>query len=65
MGTFGELFPGRKLRSEAGAEGTGEPADRGPVDLDSGVVRLGGRRQAEHRTQAAEADTSKTVSRPE
>lgn len=60
MGTFGELFPGRKLRSEAGQDGNGEPADLGPVDLDSGVVRLGRRRPAEHRTQADEADTSQS-----
>jgi hypothetical protein len=58
MGTFGELFPSRKLRSDGGQDGTGEPADHGPLDLDSGVVRLGRRRPAEHHSQDEEADTS-------
>jgi hypothetical protein len=59
MGTFGELFPGRKLRNDADRDGTGERDDRGPLDLDSGVVRLGRRRPAEQRAQDDEADTGK------
>lgn len=41
MGMLGELFPGRKLRDEAGEDGDGQPV-REPwdIDLDSGVVRL-------------------------
>ena len=41
MGTFGELFPGPKLRKESSdEEGSGELEDTGPLDLDSGVIRL-------------------------
>ncbi len=60
MGTFGELFPGQKLRSEAGQDGNGEAADQNSVDLDSGVVRLSRRRPAEHCTQADKEDTSQS-----
>lgn len=41
MGVIGELFPGRKLKDEAGQAGDGQthrPALE--LDLDSGVVRL-------------------------
>ncbi|MCG8927991.1 hypothetical protein [Lentzea sp. CC55] len=41
MGQLGELFPGRKLRSEATDAGTGEDYEEaGPLDLTSGAVRL-------------------------
>jgi hypothetical protein len=41
MGQLGELFPGRKLRSEAGDSGTGEDYEEtGPLDLTAGAVRL-------------------------
>ena len=41
MGQLGELFPGRKLRSEATDSGTGEDYEEtGPLDLTAGAVRL-------------------------
>ncbi|WP_186762900.1 hypothetical protein [Lentzea tibetensis] len=41
MGQLGEMFPGRKLRSEAGDSGTGEDYEEtGPLDLTTGTVRL-------------------------
>lgn len=41
MATFGELFPGAKLRKESpDDDGSGERFEAGPLDLDSGVVRL-------------------------
>ena len=44
MGVLGEMFPGRKLRSEAGDAGSGQGWRLGPIDLDSGVVEV-------HRTE--------------
>ena len=40
MAQLGELFPGRKLRSEAGADKNGDLVEPGPLDLDGGVVYL-------------------------
>ena len=41
MGQLGEMFPGRKLRSESGDSGTGEDFEEtGPLDLTAGVVQL-------------------------
>ncbi len=40
MGVLGEMFPGRKLRSEAGEDGSGQGFRLGPVDLDAGVVEV-------------------------
>lgn len=40
MGQLGELFPGRKLRSEADSDQNGELVTPGPLDLDRGVVYL-------------------------
>lgn len=41
MGQLGELFPGRKVRSEATDSGTGEDFEEtGPLDLTAGAVRL-------------------------
>jgi hypothetical protein len=40
MGVLGEMFPSRKLRSEAGEAGSGQGFRLGPIDLDSGVVEV-------------------------
>ncbi len=42
MGQLGELFPGRKLRTEATDSGTGEDfvEETGPLDLTTGMVQL-------------------------
>jgi len=41
MGQLGEMFPGAKLRKEsADEEGSGQGFEPGPLDLDSGVIRL-------------------------
>ena len=40
MGVLGEMFPSRKLRSEAGEAGSGQGWRLGRVDLDSDVVEL-------------------------
>ena len=40
MGVLGEMFPSRKLRSEAGDAGGGQGWRLGPVDLDKGVVEV-------------------------
>lgn len=42
MGQLGELFPGRKLRSESTDSGTGEDfyEETGPLDLTTGTVSL-------------------------
>jgi hypothetical protein len=40
MGVLGEMFPGRKLRSEAGEAGSGQGWRLGPIDLDKGVVEV-------------------------
>ena len=40
MGVLGEMFPSRKLRSEAGEAGNGQGWRLGPIDLDSGVVQV-------------------------
>jgi hypothetical protein len=40
MGQLGELFPGRKLRSEADSDQNGELVAPGPLDLDRGVAYL-------------------------
>jgi hypothetical protein len=34
------MFPGRKLRSEAGDAGSGQGWRLGPIDLDAGVVEV-------------------------
>ncbi|MGW0518551.1 MULTISPECIES: hypothetical protein [unclassified Crossiella] len=42
MAQLGELFPSRKLgKVTSDEDGTGEKFERGPLDLDSGVVRFG------------------------
>jgi hypothetical protein len=41
MGQLGELFPGAKIRRDTPEDaGVGEKFEPGPLDLDSGVVRL-------------------------
>ena len=40
MGVLGEMFPSRKLRSEAGEAGDGQGWRLGPIDLDKGVVEV-------------------------
>ncbi|WP_156959371.1 hypothetical protein [Nocardia sp. BMG51109] len=41
MGQFGELLHGGRLRKESDDDsGTGEPFERGSLDLDRGVIRL-------------------------
>ncbi len=40
MGVLGEMFPSRKLRSEAGEAGNGQGWRLGPIDLDAGVVEV-------------------------
>ena len=40
VGVLGEMFPSRKLRSEAGETGNGQGWRLGPVDLDADVVEV-------------------------
>lgn len=40
MGVLGEMFPDRKLRSDAGEAGSGQGFRLGPIDLDGGVVEV-------------------------
>lgn len=56
MGQLGELFPGAKIRKDTPEEaGNGQRFDPGPLDLDSGVVRL--RRGASHSGEQAPTPT--------
>ncbi|WP_214367493.1 hypothetical protein [Pseudonocardia sp. H11422] len=49
MGVLGELFPGPKIRDEAGESGDGEQWRLGPIDLDNNTVQL-------HRAPVAEPE---------
>ena len=40
MGVFGELFPGAKIKDEAGEAGDGQKWRLGPIDLDKGLVQV-------------------------
>jgi hypothetical protein len=40
VGVLGEMFPSRKLRSEAGEAGNGQGWRLGPIDLDADVVEV-------------------------
>jgi len=40
VGVLGEMFPSRKIRSEAGEAGSGQGWQLGPIDLDKGVVEV-------------------------
>jgi hypothetical protein len=51
MGVLGEMFPGPKIRDEAGEDGDAQQWRLGPVDLDRGVVEV-------HRPAGAEPTDS-------
>jgi hypothetical protein len=57
MGVLGEMFPSRKLRSEAGEAGDGQGWRLGPIDLDSGVVEV-------HRAEPDKADDADAAGAP-
>jgi hypothetical protein len=57
MGVLGEMFPSRKLRSEAGEAGDGQGWRLGPIDLDSGVVEV-------ERVEPGQADDADPASPP-
>jgi hypothetical protein len=57
MGVLGEMFPSRKLRSEAGEAGDGQGWRLGPIDLDSGVVEV-------HRPEPDQADDAEPAGPP-
>jgi hypothetical protein len=40
MGAFGELFPGAKIKDEAGEAGDGQKWRLGPIDLEKGLVQV-------------------------
>ena len=40
MGMLGELFPGSKIKDEAGEDGDGQPWRLGPLDLERGVIEV-------------------------
>jgi hypothetical protein len=40
MGAFGELFPGAKIKDEAGEAGDGQKWRLGPIDLENGLVQV-------------------------
>jgi hypothetical protein len=40
MGMLGELFPGPKIRDEAGEAGDGQQWRLGPIDLDNRTVQV-------------------------
>lgn len=57
MGQLGDMFPGAKLRRDTPEEeGSGQGFEPGPLDLDSGVVRLRPRPAAEPEPPAEDAD---------
>ena len=56
MGVLGEMFPDRKLRSDAGEAGSGQGWRLGSMDLDAGVVEV-------HRAES-EADDEPTPDGP-
>lgn len=47
VGMLGEMFPGPKIRDEAGEDGDAQKWRLGPIDLERGVVEV-------HRAAAAE-----------
>jgi hypothetical protein len=57
MGVLGEMFPSRKLRSEAGEAGDGQGWRLGPIDLDSGVVEV-------HRAEPEQVDDADAANPP-
>lgn len=40
MGMVGGMFPGPRIRDEAGEDGSGQRWRLGPIDLDRGVVEV-------------------------
>jgi hypothetical protein len=40
MGVLGEMFPGQKIRDEAGEDGDAQKWRLGPIDLENGVVEV-------------------------
>jgi hypothetical protein len=38
MGVLGEMFPGPRIRDEAGEDGDAQPFRLGPIDLERGTV---------------------------
>jgi hypothetical protein len=40
MGQLGDMFPGAKVQDSGDEDSNGERFQPGPLDLDSGVVRL-------------------------
>lgn len=40
MGMLGELFPGPKIKDEAGEDGDGQQWRLGPLDLERGVIEV-------------------------
>ena len=63
MGVLGEMFPGRKLRSEAGESGNGRGWRLGPIDLDAGVVEVH-RSPSDHESEPDEDDDAAPAAPP-
>lgn len=40
MGVLGEMFPGPKIKDEAGEAGDGQEWELGPIDLDNQTVAV-------------------------
>jgi hypothetical protein len=49
VGVLGEMFPGPKIRDEAGEGGDAKKWRLGPIDLENGVVEV-------HRVQPADQE---------
>jgi hypothetical protein len=63
VGVLGEMFPSRKLRSEAGEAGSGQGWRLGPIDLDTGVVEVH-RTEPEPEPEDEERPAGRDVPRP-
>ena len=61
VGVLGEMFPNRKLRSEAGEAGSGQGWRLGPVDLDAGVVEVHRADPEPEPDRAAEPDADRSA----
>jgi hypothetical protein len=57
VGMLGEMFPGPKIRDEAGEDGDAQKWRLGPIDLDRGVVEV-------HRAPDPEPDDSEADGDP-
>lgn len=61
MGAFGALFPGRKIRNEAGESGNGQGHDSfGPIDLENGTMTLRRPGRPPAAPEPTDADTDPT-----